>query len=94
VGERDRTKAASKTDRQAEVEALVASLSDEEVMLIRLRDELYDGRWDAMLADLNDRLHGRPYVFRLANRIQDDIKRIEKLHRFERQHGVNLADYL
>jgi len=94
VGERDRTKAASKADRHAEVEALVASLSDEEVMLIRLRDELYDGRWDAMLADLNDRLHGRPYVFRLANRIQDDIKRIEKLHRFERQHGVNLANYL
>jgi len=55
---------------------------------------LYDGRWDAMLADLNDRLQGKPYVFQLAHRIQDDIERIERLSRFERQHKVNLASYL
>ena len=72
----------------------VAALGEEEIMLLRLRDELYDGRWDAMLSDLNDRLQGRPYVFKLAHRIQDDIERIERLNRFERQYGVNLADYL
>jgi len=72
----------------------VAALSEEEIMLLRLRDELYDGRWEAMLADLRDRLQGKPYVFRLAHPIQDDIDRIERLNRFERQHNVNLAKYI
>lgn len=72
----------------------VGGLSEEEIMLLRLRDELYEGRWDSMLEDLNDRLQGKPYVFKLAHRIQDDIQRIERLSRFERQHGVNLAEYL
>ena len=44
-----------------------------------------------MLADLNDRLHGRPYIFRLASRIQDDMARVQRLSRFERRKGVNLA---
>ncbi len=74
--------------------AFVRGLAEEEVMLLRLRDELYEGRWDAMLADLNDRLQGKPYVFKLAHRIQDDIERIERLARFERQHGVDLASYI
>jgi len=72
----------------------VAALSEEEIMLVRLRDELYDGRWDAMLADLNDRLQGKPYVFKLAHRIQDDVERIERLNRFERQYNVNLAKFI
>ena len=72
----------------------VASLSEEEIMLLRLRDELYEGRWDAMLADLNDRLQGKPYVFKLAHRIQDDIERIERLNRFERQYSVDLARFI
>lgn len=80
----------------AEVRAkqFVAALSEEEIMLVRLRDELYDGRWDAMLADLNDRLQGKPYVFKLAHRIQDDVERIERLNRFERQYSVNLAKFI
>lgn len=74
-----------------DIEAFVESLADEDKMLIRLREELYEGRWDAMLADLNDRLHGRPYIFRLASRIQDDMARVQRLSRFEREKGVNLA---
>ena len=76
------------------LDAFVEGLADEDKMLIRLREELYEGRWDAMLADLDDRLHGRPYIFRLANRIQDDMARIQKLSRFEREHEVNLAGLL
>ncbi len=72
----------------------VEGLSEEEVMLVRLRDELYDGRWDQMRTDLQDRLQGKPYVFKLAHRIQDDIERIERLSRFEQKHGVDLAAYL
>jgi hypothetical protein len=84
----------SQASRDEQAKRFVANLSEEEIMLVRLRDELYEGRWDTMLADLNDRLQGKPYIFKLAHRIQDDLKRIERLHRFERTRGVNLADYL
>ncbi|MFO8012594.1 MAG: hypothetical protein R6X20_04720 [Phycisphaerae bacterium] len=94
MGKRNRPQSPAETDGRTQAERFVAGLAEEEVMLLRLRDELYDGRWDAMLADLNDRLQGKPYVFKLAHRIQDDIERIERLNRFERQNNVNLADYL
>jgi hypothetical protein len=90
----ERAEPARPPDDESRVREFVAGLREEEVMLLRLRDELYDGRWDAMLADLNDRLQGKPYVFKLAHRIQDDIERIERLNRFERRHDVNLGDYI
>ncbi len=70
----------------------VRSLSQEEKMLITLRDELYVGSWEKMLADLRDRLQGRPYIFKLVNRIEEDLTRIERLQGFELKHRVNLAD--
>lgn len=94
MGERERTGSAPKAKADARAKEFVAGLGEEEVMLLRLRDELYDRRWDAMLADLNDRLQGKPYVFKLAHRIQDDIERIERLNRFERQYNVDLAKYI
>ena len=69
------------------------SLSEEETMLITLRDELYGGTWDKMEQDLRDRLQGRPYIFKLVNRIEEDLHRIEKLKGYEDDHGINLADY-
>jgi hypothetical protein len=70
----------------------VRSLSSEERMLIALRDELYVGSWERMLQDLRDRLQGRPYIFKLVNRIEEDLTRIERLQAFELKHRVNLAD--
>ena len=63
-------------------------------MLVVLKRELYEGSWDMMLSDLNARLAGRPYVFKLANRIRDDIQRIARLQDFERDHQVDLADHV
>ena len=94
MAESEGTEPALSAGTEERVRQFVASLSEEEIMLVRLRDELYDGRWDSMLADLSDRLQGKPYVFKLAHRIQDDIERIERLNRFERQHNVNLAKYI
>lgn len=94
MGESQRRESAPAARAEERCREFVAGLSEEEIMLLRLRDELYDGRWDAMLADLNDRLQGKPYVFKLAHRIQDDIERIERLNRFERQYNVDLAKYL
>ena len=94
MSETERTGEALKAKADERARQFVSGLSGEEIMLLRLRDDLYEGRWDAMLADLNDRLQGKPYVFKLAHRIQDDIERIERLHRFERQYNVNLAKYI
>jgi hypothetical protein len=94
VGEAESTQPTQKGGPDERAKEFVSTLSEEEIMLLRLRDELYGGRWDAMLADLNDRLQGKPYVFKLAHRIQDDIERIERLNRFERQCNVDLAKYI
>jgi hypothetical protein len=94
VGETEQGQPAQRVGADERAKQFVATLCEEEIMLLRLRDELYGGRWDAMLADLNDRLQGKPYVFKLAHRIQDDIKRIERLNRFERQCNVDLAKYI
>ncbi len=66
----------------------------DEHMLVVLKRELYDGDWDEMEADLRSRLEGRPYIFKLANRIGDDLRRISRLREFERCHGVDLGDYV
>lgn len=73
---------------------LVDRMSREEHVLLVLRHELYEGSWDEMEADLHARLEGRPYIFKLANRIVDDLDRIQRLREFERQHDVDLSDYV
>ena len=62
-------------------------------MLLTLRDELYGGSWSRMLDDLRDRLHGKPYIFKLANKIEEDIARIDKLKSYEENCHVNLSQY-
>ena len=81
--------------QQAEaVRRFVDRMSAEEQVLLVLRCELYEGSWDEMAADLRARLEGRPYIFKLANRIVDDLDRIQHLREFERQHDVDLSDYV
>lgn len=72
----------------------VKSLGDEFRMLVILKRQLYAGSWEAMLDDLRNRLAGKPYIFKLANRIQDDIERIEQMRKFERDKKIDLADYV
>jgi len=76
------------------VSDFVNGLSNEHRMLIVLKAQLYDGTWEPMLDDLRNRLAGKPYIFKLANRIKDDIERIEQMQKFEAEHNVDLADYV
>ena len=76
------------------VEDYVAGLSNEHRMLVILKAQLYDGAWEPMLDDLQNRLVGKPYIFKLANRIKDDIERIEQMQKFEKEYNVDLADYV
>ena len=76
------------------VQTFVSGLSEEHRMLIVLKSQLYGGQWEPMLDDLKNRLDGKPYIFKLVNRIKDDIERIETLRQFEASHDVDLADYV
>ena len=77
-----------------EPEAFIEALLPEERMLIRIRDELYEGSWETMRHDLENRLAGKPYIFKLVNRIKDDIERIEEMKKFEAEHNIDLADHV
>jgi hypothetical protein len=72
----------------------VNGLSPEHRMLVALKAQLYGGSWEPMLDDLRNRLAGQPYIFKLVNRIQDDIERIEEMKRVEAEFGVDLADHV
>jgi len=79
---------------QQKVRQFVESLNREERMLVVLKRELYEGDWDEMVADLQARLEGRPYIFKLAHRITDDLERIRRLRQFEQSNGVDLCDHV
>ena len=76
------------------VQQFVESMAREERMLVVLKRELYEGNWDEMVADLQARLEGRPYIFKLAHRIADDLERIRRLRQFEQTNGVDLSDHV
>ncbi len=74
------------------------SLTEDEQMLVLLRDELYEGSWDDFVGDLQDRLAGRPHVFDIgpaSSHLQDTIRQhlrlIERLRELESRDRVDLA---
>jgi len=69
-------------------------MSREERMLVVLNRQLYEGSWGEMVADLQARREARPYIFKLAHRIVDDLERIKRLRKFEADYNVNLSDYV
>jgi hypothetical protein len=91
VGNEDK---GGKTTVSKAVSDFVESLSDEHRMLVVLKAQLYGGTWEPMVDDLRNRLAGKPYIFKLANRIEDDIERIEQMRQFETEHKIDLADYV
>ena len=74
--------------------AFVQGLAKEEVQLLVIRDELYDGSWEDMQKDLEDRRDGKPFVFKLVNRIEEDLERIQRLVTYEKRHGVDLGGFV
>ena len=90
----DNSEKDGKTAVSEVVSNFVDGLSEECRMLVILKRQLYDGSWEPMLEDLQNRLSGKPYIFKLANRIQDDVERIERMSEFEAEQNVDLADYV
>ncbi|MBW8035726.1 MAG: hypothetical protein FVQ79_08895 [Planctomycetes bacterium] len=77
-----------------DVADFVKGLSEEHRMLVVLKAQLYGGSWKPMLDDLGNRLAGKPYIFKLVNRIKDDVDRIEEMEAFENAHDVDLAEFV
>ena len=77
-----------------EVASFVRGLNEQHRMLVILKSQLYGGRWEPMLEDLQNRLDGKPYIFKLANRIKDDVERIQFMQAFEKEHDIDLADFV
>ena len=90
----DNSDSGVETSASKAVSDFVAALSDERRMLVILKAQLYGGSWEPMLDDLRNRLEGKPYIFKLANRIKDDIERIGQMQEFEQEHHVDLAEYV
>ncbi|HML75302.1 MAG TPA: hypothetical protein PKB02_12500 [Anaerohalosphaeraceae bacterium] len=82
------------TDANAEVRRFIDTLDDKHRMLVVLKSQLYGNRWEPMLEDLRNRLEGKPYIFKLVNRIKDDIDRIERMKSFEADYKVDLTEYI
>jgi hypothetical protein len=77
-----------------QVSDLLGALGAEEWLLVRLRDQLYAGRWEDIRTDLQNRLAGKPYIFKLVHRIEEDLERIDRLQAMEAEWGINLGGYL
>ncbi len=92
-------KTSKKADRKTEpkeeaARRFVRDLGEKERIALAVRDELYDGSWERMREDLAARKEGRVHVFRLASRIEEDLKTIGRLGSFERRYKVNLSRFL
>jgi hypothetical protein len=92
----DMGKITEKSDKNREkaVKDYVKSLSAEHKMLIVLKSQLYGGKWEPLYQDFKNRLDGKPYIFKLANLINDDIERIEQMRQFEKENGVDLSEHV
>jgi hypothetical protein len=72
-------------------------LTEEQRMLVQIRDTLYEGSWDDFLCDLNARAEGRPHVFAVTNAspelkttIQRHVGLIDELRKWERDRRQTL----
>ena len=72
-------------------------LTQEQQMLLDLRDVLYEGSWEDFRSDLEARQESRPHVFeilpaspRLSETIDRHLRVIDELEDWERRHGRRL----
>ena len=84
----------STIDKEKLAKEFINSLDQSVKVLIILREELYDGSWELMLKDLQSRLKGEPFIYKLANQIDADIQGIAKIQSFEEKNSINLGKYI
>jgi len=57
----------------------LAAFDKADALLISIRNQVYDGDWDAMLKHLRNNLLTKGYIMKFANKLRDDINRIEAM---------------
>lgn len=69
-------------------------LTNDHVMLLHIRDTLYDGQWQDFVDDLESRAEGRPHVFEtvpqsptMRDTIQGHLGLIVGMRAWEAKHG-------
>jgi hypothetical protein len=74
-----------------------SNLTDEQRMLIGIRDTLYEGSWDDFAHDLIARRDAKPHVFdilpatdTLRETIATHLAQIDRLRAWEQTNGVTL----
>ncbi len=72
-------------------EQFLERLEPFERVLLEVREKLYEGSWDRMASDLEARLKGEPYVYKLSQTINRDLSALRRLQAFEVQRGVDLS---
>ncbi len=74
--------------------AFVKKLEPYERVLVDLKDLLYEGSWERVLTDLRAARDNRPYVYRLSNTIERDLKAIDRMMAYETKHQLSLSSLL
>jgi hypothetical protein len=74
--------------------AFVKNMEPYERVLVDLKDLLYEGSWDRVSADLRAARENRPYIYRLSNAIERDLKAIERMQSYELRHKISLSAVL
>lgn len=72
-------------------------LSDEHLMLLRIRDTIYEGHWGDFTHDLTARVEGKPHVFEtvpanphMKATIERHLRLIEQMGAWETKAGTSL----
>ena len=76
-------------------EKAIASLTPEDIMIIRnVHDPTlkYNHSWARYKSDIKSKLRSRPYIFKLFNRMEQDLDRIERIERMEQKFGMRFYD--
>ena len=72
----------------------VKNMEPYERVLVDLKDLLYEGSWERVLSDLRAARENKPYIYRLSNAIDRDLKAIERMQAYEARHQVSLSHVL
>jgi len=72
-------------------DAFVKTMQPHERVLVDLKDLLYEGSWERVVADLVAANDKKPYIYRLSNAIDRDLKAIERLRVYEAKHNISLS---
>ncbi|MCX7804447.1 MAG: hypothetical protein N3A38_04570 [Planctomycetota bacterium] len=77
-------------------EEYVAGIQEHEKVLILVKEELYGGSWARLEADLQARLAGKPYLFKIKTGrvLQRDLEAVRRMRKYEEAKGCDLAKIL